>query len=196
MNESVTTVSLSSSEFVQIAKPSPSASSEGERLRFMLDAHVDFIWRSLRRLGVPDGDLADAVQQVFVVTARKLNQVRDECARPFLYQTALRVASTTRRTRRRRREIGDDCLAERPNTELAPDELADERYRRQLLDRALDAMPLELRAAFVLVDIEELTMAEAAQLLAIPSGTVASRLRRARARFHHEVQTLRAQEGI
>lgn len=196
MIESVTTASLSSDEFVQLAKRGAETSHSTARLRCLLDAHLDFIWRSLRRLGVSEADLADACQQVFVVAARKIDQIRETSERPYLYQTALRVASTVRRARRRRREVGDELLMDTPHGGLAPDEQAEQRHRRQLLDRALDAIPIDLRAAFVLVELEELTMAEAASLLTIPAGTVASRLRRARARFRHEVQILRATEDI
>src|SRR3954452_9193821 len=46
------------------------------RLRGLVTQHVDFIWRSLRRLGVIDGDVGDAAQQVFLIAAKKLDQIR------------------------------------------------------------------------------------------------------------------------
>src|SRR5438105_10514602 len=84
------------------------------RLRALVSDHVDFIWRSLRRLGVLEADLGDAAQQVFLVTARKLDLVRHGSERAFLFQTAVRVASDSRRTRRRRREVSSDVLRTRP----------------------------------------------------------------------------------
>jgi len=56
-------------------------------------------------------------------------------------------------------------------------------------------MPIELRAVFVLSEIEELTMAEIAVLMAIPPGTVASRLRRARVQFSEHVARLHKEES-
>ena len=47
----------------------------------------------------------------------------------------------------------------------------------------LAELPLELRAVFVLYELEQMTMAEIAESLALPPGTVASRLRRARSSF-------------
>ncbi len=67
--------------------------------------------------------------------------------------------------------------------------------RRRALDelqRILDALPEELRAVFVLFEIEELTMAEVALVLGIPAGTAASRLRKARDAFERIVARKRA----
>jgi RNA polymerase sigma-70 factor, ECF subfamily len=69
---------------------------------------------------------------------------------------------------------------ERPDPDPGPDELVDRDRARAALDAILAAMPLELRAVFVLYELEQLTMAEIAALLELPPGTVASRLRRAR----------------
>ena len=61
-----------------------------------------------------------------------------------------------------------------------------------MLDRALDAMPGDLRTVFVLFEIEEMTMAEISNVIEIPAGTVASRLRRAREVFREIVSRMSA----
>jgi RNA polymerase sigma-70 factor, ECF subfamily len=160
------------------------------RLRALVAAHFDLCWRTLRRLGVPQPDLDDAVQQVFVVTARKLSAIGEGSERPFLLQTAVRVASDWRRTHRRRREVVGSDLIEGTDLAPGPDELVDRRRARVLLDTVLDAMPLPLRAVFVLYEIEELPSSQIAKLLGLPPGTVASRLRRARAEFQEGIQRL------
>src|SRR6266516_2323692 len=126
-----------------VPEPAREASSDGARLRALVTEHVDFIWRSLRRLGVLEADLGDAAQQVFLVTARKLRLVRSGSERSFLFQTALRVASDCRRARRRRREVPDDALIARQDDRPLPDEYTEARLRRAQLDRLLDALPLE-----------------------------------------------------
>jgi RNA polymerase sigma-70 factor, ECF subfamily len=170
------------------------ARGEQARLRALITEHVDFIWRSLRRLGVSEADLGDAAQQVFLVSARKVGQIRVGSERGFLFQTALRVAADVRRTRRRRREVSEDLLADQEDIAPGPDDHAEARRRRAQLDRVLDTMPLELRAVFVLSEIEELTMAEIAVLTGTPPGTVASRLRRARIQFSEQVALLHERE--
>jgi RNA polymerase sigma-70 factor, ECF subfamily len=167
---------------VQGAPVAPPASVDTARLRRLIDEHLDFIWRSLRRLGVPLTDVDDCTQQVFWVAARRLDTIQEGCERPFLFSTALRVASDARRSRARRREVLAD--AEEPYDPAPdPEQLAEQRSARALLDEVLDAMPVDLRAVFMLFELEEMPTAEIAAALALPPGTVASRLRRAREEF-------------
>src|SRR5882724_1676448 len=164
------------------------------RLRALVDEHFDFVWRTLRRLGVPASDLDDASQQVFVVVNRKLAEIDVDRERPFIFQTALRVASDARRTLRRRREVIDPALLERVDVAPGPDECASRKQARVLLDAVLEGMPLDLRAVFILFEIEELSSIEIARLLGVPTGTVASRLRRARVDFQARVEKLEERE--
>jgi len=165
-----------------------------KRRRALVTDHVDFVWRSLRRLGVLEADLADTAQQAFLVAARKLAVIREGSERAFLFQTTIRIASDYRRTRNRRREVPDDLLAAHTDERPGPDEDLEARLRRAQLDRILDLMPIDLRAVFVLSEIEELTMAQIATILGTPPGTVASRLRRARAAFTQHVERLHKME--
>jgi len=164
----------------------PASALAERRLTALVDAQYDFVWRSVRRLGVRDGDADDAAQHVFLVAARKLDAIREGCERSFLYQTALRVASDYRRSNKRRFEASLTDLPETIETAdpaLTTDELLDLRRARAFLDSILDQMPIDLRAVFVLHELEQTTMADIASLLSLPSGTVASRLRRARLQF-------------
>src|SRR5258706_789323 len=177
-----------------VAAPAEGRAAYEKRWRSIVHQHADFIWRALRRLGVLDADLADAAQQVFLVMARKLNHVKPGAERRFLFQAAFRVASDSRRTRRRQREVPDDLLALHTDERPGPDQNLEARLRRVQLDRILDLMPMDLRAVFVLSELEEMTMAEIATLTGTRPGTVASRLRRARARFSEQVARLHEKE--
>src|SRR5438552_2214196 len=68
------------------------------RLRLLMAAHFDFVWRSLRRLGLLDAEADDGAQEVFLVASRKLAQINTGSERQFLFATAVRVASTRRRS--------------------------------------------------------------------------------------------------
>ena len=59
-----------------------------------------------------------------------------------------------------------------------------------MLDGVLEQMDSDLRTVFVLYEFEDLSMAEIAEVVAIPRGTVASRLRRAREDFRERVRAL------
>jgi RNA polymerase sigma-70 factor (ECF subfamily) len=164
------------------------------RVRQVVGAHYDFVWRSLRRLGVPEASADDAAQQVFCVFARRVRDVPADNDRTFLFGVAMRVAQSARRDRGRRPEVNDDdAVAAIASEQAAPDELVDERRARELLDKLLAELPIDLRTVFVLYELEELTMIEIARVLDLPSGTVASRLRRARELF--EELSIRAREG-
>jgi RNA polymerase sigma-70 factor (ECF subfamily) len=86
-------------------------------------------------------------------------------------------------------------LREVPDSSAGPEELMDRRRARALLDRVLGALPMDLRAVFVLFELEELTMTEIATMSDIPPGTVASRLRRARQAFQEAVRTMTSRPG-
>ena len=73
------------------SKEPSQGSFSNARLHALLASHHAFVWRSLRRLGVPDGDVDDASQQVFLVAHRRLAQIAPESERSFLFQTAAMV---------------------------------------------------------------------------------------------------------
>ena len=163
------------------------------RLVEVVNGHIDLLWRFLRQLGIPECDIDDGVQEVLVVAARKLDRVQAGAERAFLLGTAVRVASTLRRTRRRRRETFDDALPALPDPGASPEDAVAAERGRCLLYALLEQMKPELRAVFVLYEIEELTMAEISELLELAPGTVASRLRKARALFEQRARALQGE---
>jgi RNA polymerase sigma-70 factor (ECF subfamily) len=171
------------------------AEAGGARIRRMVRTHFDPLWRFLRRLGVLEMDLDDAMQEVIVVAASRLGDIAQTSERSFLFGTAFRVASEWRRRRGARREVSDDELAERVDPGPEPDALTDQARARAMLDQVLADMTSDLRAVFTLYEIEEMTMAEIAELFSLPPGTVASRLRRAREHFEQRVGRLSARTG-
>jgi RNA polymerase sigma-70 factor (ECF subfamily) len=153
-------------------------------------AHFPFVWRSLRRLGVPERDLPDAVQDVFLVVHARLAEFDFEHRlTTWLYAIALRVASHRRRRAATRNEVlGED---HEPSAEDQPAPFVEQ---RALLDRCLDALPLEQRAVFTLFELEGMTGQEIATLLDIPAPTVHSRLRLARETFRLVLRRAKARD--
>jgi RNA polymerase sigma-70 factor (ECF subfamily) len=170
-------------------------SDADEHLRACVSAHMGAVWRVLRRNGVPAADADDAVQKVFLVLSRKAHGVEPGRELPFLLRTAVFVASEARRTQRRRRESKKSSFDERSSDRPNPEHELLERERLSQLDGILKEMDEPLRVAFVLYEIEELTMAAIAEILEVPLGTVASRLRRARARFEELAGVFRGVDG-
>jgi len=151
--------------------------------------NVDFVWRSLRRLGVPEPDVADSAQEVFLVAFRRMDQFEGRARwTTWLYRICFRVASERRRRAHVRREIPCEQAA----LELLLPPTRDEHAELEVLDALLDAMDLEQRAVFTLFELEGFTGPEIAELLDVPLPTVYSRLRLARADFAARARRIRA----
>lgn len=169
---------------------SAAARRREDRLRAIVDEHIDFIARVLRNAGTPAAEIDDDVQRTFIIAARRLDDVRPGAEKSFVLRIALNVAAHARRTVARRREVAVDPTFELVDGGATPEQLADRNQVRRMLDSVLDQLHPDLRTVFVLYEIEELSMAEIAGVLAIPQGTVASRLRRARLEFRARVSLL------
>jgi len=160
----------------------PFARERDVRITAIVRAEHDFIWRLLRRLGIPAASVDDATQQVFCVAARRVDDIKPGSERSFLFGAAVRVASDRRRSREFRdppvEQAGEE-MDPAPN----PEELAETRQRRVILQEILESMPMELRAVIILFELEQMTKLEVSELLGIPVGTAVSRLRRAREEF-------------
>ncbi len=142
--------------------------------------HARYLWRALLGLGVRAADVDDVCQEVLLVVHRRLPEFDGRALRSWLYAICLRAASEYRRSARVRREVS---VAEPPEAELAHGTLEDVQMRdlwRRLLD-GLDRLDEDKRAAFVLYEIEELTVREVADAMGCPLQTAYSRLHAARA---------------
>jgi RNA polymerase sigma-70 factor, ECF subfamily len=162
------------------------------RLARLVQEQFAFVWRLLRRIGVPESDADDAAQQVFIAASRRIGDIRAGSERAFLFSTALHIGSRARRSRLRKREDLGVELGEHVDPAPPLEELVDRRRARELLDALLAEMPLELEVIFVLYEIEQLTTTEIAEVVGVPVGTVASRLRRAREDFAARVARVEA----
>ena len=161
-----------------------------ERMRSMVGEHVRFVARTLRKAGVPPSEIDDEVQRTFIVVADRLDRVQPGAERSFLFQVAHNVAAHARRALARRRDIPSGIVPERVEAFATPENLASRKQTRKLLDTIVGAMNEALRTVFLLYEVEEMNLAEIARFLRVPRGTVASRLRRARAQVRKNVAAI------
>jgi RNA polymerase sigma-70 factor (ECF subfamily) len=161
------------------------------------EKYVQFVWRSLRRLGVTEAHLADATQDVFVVVHRALGRFEGRSElRTWLFGIVLRVASQWRRRMRlRATEPLPDSIEAQVQT---PFEQAVQSEAAELLQRLLDRLSTDQRAVFVLVEMEGVSVPEAAAVLGANLNTVTSRLRKARRVFEADLrrQMIRNERGL
>jgi len=143
--------------------------------RSIFDSEAPAVSRTLRYLGVPESDLMDAAQEVFLVVNRRFGEFEGRSTlTTWIRQICLRVALTYRRSRGRRRE---DILEEPPEAVIAPDQQTDleRREQRALLNGLLDTLDDDQRAVLVLYEIELLPMREVAETVGCPLQTAYSR---------------------
>lgn len=159
-------------------------------LRELYHAHFAFVWRTLHRLGVPEADLPDALQEVFLTVHRRLPDfVGHGTERAWLSRISFHAARDRRRKAHVRREVVGEL-----SPDLFPAHQADalaelERAERlQVFHSALEDMDLEQRAVFTLFELEGMSGEDIAGALEIPLGTVYSRLRLAREDFRRAVR--------
>jgi len=144
------------------------------------EAHAAFVWRSLRRLGVREADLADICQDVFVVVHRKLGGFDGRSSiKTWLFGICLRTASDYRRRAHVQREDIMEQVPDQAVPAMQTEALA-LRQARTLLDRILTGLDDDKRATFVLFELEQLPMADVAESMGCPLQTSYARLYAAR----------------
>jgi RNA polymerase sigma-70 factor (ECF subfamily) len=176
-----------------VAAVAPDRLGDGSaELGRLYSEHFAFVWRSARRLGVPLSVVDDAVQDVFLVAHRKLAEFEGRSSlRTWLFGITRKVARDYRPNRApEARDTADpDAL---PTADSGPLVLAERAQSARLLQALLDELDEDRRAAFILVDLEELSVPEAADALDVNLNTLYSRVRAARQDLSKALSRLRA----
>lgn len=165
--------------------------SDTTNLRSLYDAEFPFVCRTLFQLGVPEADIPDAVQEVFLVVSRRLAEFEYRAKlRTWLYRICAFVARGRRRLAHVRRESPYDDLDCDERLSMEPSDPSD----LTVLNSLLGQLNSEQREVFVLFEIEGWSGPELAEILECPLPTVYSRLRLARTAFFAAVDRLKARE--
>jgi len=176
----------------------------GHRVTFeaVYEANFDFVWRSVRRLGVDEFGVEDVVQEVFLTAHRRLGEFEGRSSvRTWLFAIVVHFVRHYRRTRQRK-----DVPMQRSGPLPEPDMIADPRQQGpleaaeqgdavRLLDGLLHELDDDKREVFVLAELAQLTTTEIADVLGSNVNTVYSRLRVARQDFERALARHRAREA-
>jgi RNA polymerase sigma-70 factor (ECF subfamily) len=158
--------------------------------------HFAFVWRTLFRLGVWQASVADAAQDVFLVIHRRQADLHgQDVARSWVYGIVVRVARDHRRSQLRKGQpngLDPDQISDPRATNAA--EQVEQHQAVVLLNRLLDALDDDKREALVLVELEQMTVPEIAELLGVNANTIYTRLRAARQDFARALARHRAKE--
>jgi RNA polymerase sigma-70 factor (ECF subfamily) len=142
----------------------------------MYDAHFDFVWRSLRLLGIDDESVEDAIQDTFTVASRQLAHFEGRSTlRTWLFAILHRVAANYRRTRKRKQSRLEPW-ADMAGSEPGPDAHAEAVEAARLIERFCASLEPDRRALFVLAVLEGLPASEVAETLGLPVTKVYARV--------------------
>ncbi|WP_437567417.1 RNA polymerase sigma factor [Sorangium sp. So ce542] len=165
------------------------------------ERYFDFVWRNVRRLGVPDCHADDAVQEVFLVVHRKLPAFEPRSTvRAWLSGIVARVAREHRRAYARKSPLARSLVPPLDPDEVESgaaggDEALAQAQATRLLHALLEGLDDHKRAVFVLAELEQMTAPEIAEATGDNLNTVYARLRAARKEFEQGVARLRARDG-
>jgi RNA polymerase sigma-70 factor (ECF subfamily) len=149
----------------------------------------EFVWRTLRRLGVPVADLPDVAQEVFLVVHRRLGDFEERAkVTTWLFRISARAARDRRRRAHVRREISaEESLLDAVDPASDPSRARERADEHALLEQGLSALDQEQREVFTAFELEGMPGHAIAAALEIPLGTVYSRLRLGRERFRQGI---------
>ena len=169
------------------------------RLAFasVYEQHFDFVFRTVRRLGVAESAAEDVTQEVFVIVHKSLPSFEQRSSlRTWLFGIARNLAYRHRRALGRRISLapGQEWAVDAAHDETARSahDLAERSEAARVLDALLEAMDDEKREVFVLVELEEMSMPEVSEAIGINLNTAYTRLRAARKQFEEALVRHRA----
>jgi RNA polymerase sigma-70 factor (ECF subfamily) len=166
----------------------------------LYETYFTFVWRSARRLGTPDANLDDVVQEIFMVAFRRQNEFEGRSSvKTWLYGIVFNVVRAHRRELSHKhpqtlvedRRADPDLLVDGSD---GPHEQASKSEAARVIDAFLEGLDDDRRAVFVLAELEQLTAPEIAAIVRSPLNTVYSRLRLARIDFAKAVARHRARD--
>jgi RNA polymerase sigma-70 factor (ECF subfamily) len=139
---------------------------------------LDYIHRTVRRLGAVPSEVEDLAQDVFLALRRSWAEYDSaRPLRPYLFGIAFRLVSAHHRKSRREVPFGS---VEVDDTGPSPDEALQAKRARAMVLAALELIPIPRRAVLIMRDLDDVPVDQIAAALSIPQFTVYSRLRKAR----------------
>ena len=164
------------------------------------ESMVDYVWNVVCRMGVPQSDAEDVVQEVFVTVYRRLGEFEGRAQlKTWVFTITAHLVQHYFRTHARR--PGDRATAK--GTEIhalvdqredGPASAVERKERYDALDRVLAQLDEAKRLVFVLAEVEQLTLVEIGEIIGANPNTVATRLRAARQAFEKALARFQMRE--
>ena len=164
--------------YVRLLRSQAPVAREGGSCLDAFDQELNYLFRTLQRLGAPPREVEDLAQEVFLVLYRNwptLDTTRP--LRPYLFGVAFRIVSAHRR--RRANEAPHES-SEIEDHAPGAEAMMQSKEATALLLAALDRIPLARRAVLIMHDIDDVPVADIAQKLSVTRFGAYARLRKAR----------------
>jgi RNA polymerase sigma-70 factor (ECF subfamily) len=162
---------------------------ESAALAALYDRHHQSVFRFVSRVAsAPASDVEDLVQCTFIEVWKSASRFRGSgSARSWIFGISANLARHYIRSEQRRRQAMDGLEERAQGDSPTPDERLSRAQQIDRLGQALGELSYDLRVAFVLCDIEELSGVEAARALGVRKGTMWRRLHDARKRLRDQL---------
>lgn len=149
--------------------------------------HAGFVWRSVKRLGIPDAQVEDVMHEVFLVVQRRLPEYDGRAAlTTWIYHLTRGVVSNWKRGHRR--EQARVMAANlKPSSPPDPEDLAQHQQAAAFVRQFLSTLDADKRLVFELAEVEGFSVAEIAAISGTNPNTAHSRLRAARKAFQRAI---------
>lgn len=177
--------------------PAGTIAATPNAFRELYEQRYAFVWSVLRRLGVPERDVEDLLQDVFVIVHRRLGDFEERSAKStWLYAIAVRVYWNYARRQQRRIPLATESANAMPilDDSVGPERFAEQKEASAMLEELLGSLDHDKRTAYVLAEIEGLSAPEIAAVTGANTRTVYSRLRVAKQLVAASAQRVIARE--
>jgi RNA polymerase sigma-70 factor (ECF subfamily) len=164
------------------------------------ESMVDYVWNVVCRMGVPQSDAEDVVQEVFVTVYRRLGEFEGRAQlKTWVFTIAAHLVQHYFRTHARKpgdraSAKGTEIQALVDQRENGPANQVERRERYDALDQVLGQLDEGKRLVFVLAELEQLTLVEIGEIVGANPNTVATRLRAARQAFEKALARFQTRE--
>lgn len=174
--------------------------SEHTRFNALVSEVFEDLYRFAVRLERDPVAAEDLLQQAMITAFSRMDQLRDEGAFRVWQSRILLRTHQNRRRKRTEQAMSPETLEHvQDNVVELPANPYRDLERARLADRladAIDELPDGQRAAILLVDVEGFAMGEAAEVLEVPWGTVASRIARGRRALRVSLENVAREQGV
>ena len=156
----------------------------GDREAFgeLVEQYRDNVYRLAYRMCGNAYDADEAAQEAFVAAWRALPNFRGDAKfSTWLYRLTTNAAIDVMRREKRHQTVGDGEMIDLADDADSPQETVERTEQQEAVQKALSTLSEEYREVLLLRYMEELDYAEIAEVLQLPSGTVKSRINRAKA---------------